>query len=976
MGKKITNCLLMLCFAVAPQVTANYITNPGFETGDFAGWTEWGEGEVYIVTDAYEGSYAASLTDDEGIIQYGISLPFADSYTLAFQVKGDINTGQFYYILSNSSDYTDIFRDAFTVTSEWTQIIVPFTVSVPKNVYLSIWGNDGGASGNVIVDDFLLICGEIGPSLEAEYPDPYDGQINVSLDADLSWSTGDDPNITEVYSFDVYVDPNILKVQAKDGDCLYVSMGRGPTETTYDPNPLGDNFDPETTYYWSVDTQLELNNSGEPVFVPGVVWTFSTLIPFDRPKAGAGENLLGTVAMGLAGIQLNGTVTDPDDNIINIEWSVDQKPQVAAVHFTDASDPATTVTVDTEGLYVLKLLAEDEEEQIGQDKMEILVYDDACEAAQNNPDGYTPIDSDTDSDCEIDTEDFSTVSSEWLEVNHLSEYGGYEEDIVITNLLINPGFEMGDFTGWLYWDEVYFSTVVTGEQRSGKYCARISDGEGGFAQGFPVTPGKKYSFSFWYKGDLKSSKWWWGIRTPDRTDIVWGSVADWPDDYQQITATFTAPDNYDHSELWFWSNDNRPSYVDDCEIVELVSEEPVEVDISIAHNPQPANETEDVAVDNLTLSFNAAADPNTLIPNPDITAHYLYFSNDANLPGPRIELAVDVNPADGNVDPTASYTLAETLLKDEVYYWRVDERLQNDANVITGDVWSFTTETEGLIVNAGLNWIAWLDPNLATIQLDASVTSQTTEISSISWSVYEKPGFSTVVFSPDENVEDPLVTVDTTGRYLLTLSAQDNTGDAEEDLMAIDVYADVCEATLNHPEHPQLASDFTSDCHVNLDDLTVLIEEWMEFNYLTETATYEDDIHIDINGYMVNGGFETGDTTGWYATTGMVTITDPFEGFYGFEMDDMGGIFYDVELKAGSYLLTFWTRGDISSGTFTMGIADAWEPSFPVTSVWTQVEVPFSVGEDGIETLWLWGNNKPSTTGTCVVDDFWLVEQE
>ena len=99
MGKKIAKCLLvMYCAVTVSQVTANFLTNPGFETGDFAGWSEWGEGEVYIVTDAYEGSYAAALTDDEGIIQYGISLPFADDYTLAFWVKGDISTGQYYYL--------------------------------------------------------------------------------------------------------------------------------------------------------------------------------------------------------------------------------------------------------------------------------------------------------------------------------------------------------------------------------------------------------------------------------------------------------------------------------------------------------------------------------------------------------------------------------------------------------------------------------------------------------------------------------------------------------------------------------------------------------------------------------------------------------------------------------------------------------------------------------------------------------------
>jgi len=92
-----------------------------------------------------------------------------------------------------------------------------------------------------------------------------------------------------------------------------------------------------------------------------------------------------------------------------------------------------------------------------------------------------------------------------------------------------------------------------------------------------------------------------------------------------------------------------------------------------AHNPVPVDGAIFVAPD-MDLSWNAGL---------NATIHYVYFSED------REEVANGTNTA----------TVVETkfdpgLLKnDTIYYWRVDEF--NGAELVTGDIWSFTTLPAG-----------------------------------------------------------------------------------------------------------------------------------------------------------------------------------------------------------------------------------------------------------------------------------------
>ena len=127
-----------------------------------------------------------------------------------------------------------------------------------------------------------------------------------------------------------------------------------------------------------------------------------------------------------------------------------------------------------------------------------------------------------------------------------------------------------------------------------------------------------------------------------------------------------------------------------------------------AHNPSPTPDGDvddnlnevgtigDAGVDvqlGWTTGRDPEDDPNYVLINPNITAHYLYVrENEPNF--------VDVTPEvidEGTVGETAS-VLLEDLPYGSVFYWRVDESVNSsspsDPNTIFGATWAFETIQE------------------------------------------------------------------------------------------------------------------------------------------------------------------------------------------------------------------------------------------------------------------------------------------
>lgn len=126
-------------------------------------------------------------------------------------------------------------------------------------------------------DDFYWDGDQGLVSLKASKPVPAHGEGLVAIDQVLSWQAPTSPEVYDVIGYDVYMDPNMVKVTNRDPAVL---KSAGQTTTSYDPTP---DMAFVKTYYWVVDTTVTLvsdpNDPKTPVVQAGKVWSFTTTNP-------------------------------------------------------------------------------------------------------------------------------------------------------------------------------------------------------------------------------------------------------------------------------------------------------------------------------------------------------------------------------------------------------------------------------------------------------------------------------------------------------------------------------------------------------------------------------------------------------------------------------------------------------------------------------------------------------------------------
>src|ERR1022692_381428 len=71
------------------------------------------------------------------------------------------------------------------------------------------------------------------------------------------------------------------------------------------------------------------------------------------------------------------------------------------------------------------------------------------------------------------------------------------------NLVVNPGFETGNFTGWTTIGSTAFMSVSTSNPHSGQFAADLGpqNTDSGLEQLITTIPGHSYVVSFWLKLD-------------------------------------------------------------------------------------------------------------------------------------------------------------------------------------------------------------------------------------------------------------------------------------------------------------------------------------------------------------------------------------------------------------------------------------------------------------------------------------------
>lgn len=114
------------------------------------------------------------------------------------------------------------------------------------------------------------------------------------------------------------------------------------------------------------------------------------------------------------------------------------------------------------------------------------------------------------------------------------------------SIVVNGGFETGDFTGWTQFGDTSFASVSSDSPvpQSGVYGASFGefDRTGGIFQTLATTAGTKYTVDFWLQNESDFN----GAFSPNSFAFTWGGLTEMtlsnasPFDYKHYSFTLTA----------------------------------------------------------------------------------------------------------------------------------------------------------------------------------------------------------------------------------------------------------------------------------------------------------------------------------------------------------------------------------------------------------------------------------------------------
>jgi hypothetical protein len=183
------------------------------------------------------------------------------------------------------------------------------------------------------------------------------------------------------------------------------------------------------------------------------------------------------------------------------------------------------------------------------------------------------------------------------------------------------------------------------------------------------------------------------------------------------------------------------------------------------------------------------------------------------------------------VEKQSVTSVAVTVEPKQRYYWAVDIYAPGAADPNWGQIFEFTVDNQAPVVIAADDVTTWVTDGSVDVVLDATVTDD--EAYTVQWTVVSEPNDpnSAVAVIADASAEDTVVTLSASGEYVLKLEANDGeyTG---SDTVTINVYNDGCEAAKSLPDFEPLPGDINEDCIVDVLDIVILLENWLQCNSL------------------------------------------------------------------------------------------------------------------------------------------------
>jgi hypothetical protein len=239
----------------------------------------------------------------------------------------------------------------------------------------------------------------------------------------------------------------------------------------------------------------------------------------------------------------------------------------------------------------------------------------------------------------------------------------------------------------------------------------------------------------------------------------------------------------------------------------------VEQNLYPASNPSPTNGSTVDTASPVTLSWTR---PAPRIPGDTITCD-VYFGTDPNLtlPGDKIVTKQAI-----------SSKLVGMLAPNTNYYWRVDcyDPDGSGPEIKTeGMKWTFTTQNQAPVVDAGKKQVVWMASGTATAVMDATVSDDGFPLPpALTYTWTKISGAGTPVFSPSNTVKNPTVTFTVAdSNYVLRLRVSDGAKDAC-DTVKVRVYAQGDTGIVAYYKLDETTGSTAADSSGNGNDGTVL----------------------------------------------------------------------------------------------------------------------------------------------------------